>query len=402
MTAAIALEGVSKSFLLHSERRTSLKERLARGAPPKPAEFWALRDATFSVERGGSFGLVGQNGSGKSTALKVMAGIYRPTRGSVSVEGRVSALLEVGAGFHPDLSGRDNIRLNGIILGFSNRQIGALTEEIIDFSGVREFIDSPIKYYSSGMYVRLGFAISVMVKPDILIVDEVIAVGDEEFQRKCIDHLYSLRQSGTTMVVVSHGLGSITDLCDEAAWLEAGHIMKIGSARDVTRAYLDSVNAREAADDVSAGAAPAAMPVRRGTGEIRIMRIEALDDSGRPNSMLLSGRGGIIRLHYFAQQHVDDVSVSMGFDNAAGIRVTGVSSREDCAVAVAPGEGHVDFRSDRFLLADGAYAVSTTVRAGSHVIDAVDEGFEVKIRAPEVEVPGIFIQPGQWDFNASG
>ncbi|MEI2715429.1 MAG: ABC transporter ATP-binding protein [Candidatus Nanopelagicales bacterium] len=223
-----------------------MKERLARGRPPGHRDFWALRDATFAVPKGASLGIIGHNGSGKSTALKVLTGIYRPTSGNVTVNGRVAALLEVGAGFHPELTGRENIRLNGTILGFTGQEMNRMMDQIIEFADIGEFIDNPIKHYSSGMHVRLGFAVSVMVRPEILIVDEVISVGDEEFQRKCFDHMHGLRRSGTTMVLVSHSLGQVQQLCDETLWLERGEVQQIGPTRKVAQAYLERVNEIEA------------------------------------------------------------------------------------------------------------------------------------------------------------
>ena len=200
---AIRAENVSKRFRIGSRSKAGLKERLVqrRGRRPEALDLWALRDATFSVERGDAMGIIGHNGSGKSTALKVLAGIYRPTSGRVEVNGRVAALLELGAGFHPELTGRENIVLNGTLLGLNRREIDAATEEIIDFSGIANFIDTPVKYYSSGMYVRLGFAIAVQVRPEILMIDEILAVGDEEFQRKCFDYLSSLRRDGATVLI---------------------------------------------------------------------------------------------------------------------------------------------------------------------------------------------------------
>ncbi len=245
MTAiAIRAENLSKRFWLHTDRRTALKERLVRGRAPAGREFWAVRDASFEIEQGSTFGLLGHNGSGKSTTLKVLAGIYRPTSGRVFVNGRVSALLELGAGFHGELTGRENIRLNGAILGMSRRQIDSAMEGIIDFAGIGDFIDSPVKVYSSGMFVRLGFAIAVSLDPEILIVDEVIAVGDEEFQRKCFDHLFELRKRGTTIVLVTHALSLIQDLCDRAAWLDHGLVREIGPARETVDSYLRDVNER--------------------------------------------------------------------------------------------------------------------------------------------------------------
>ena len=177
----------------------------------------------------------------------MMAGIYRPSEGTIATEGRVAALIELGAGFHPDMTGRENIALNGSILGLPRKEISDVTEEIIDFSGLGDFINDPVKHYSSGMYVRLGFSVAVHMKPDVLLVDEVLAVGDEEFQRKCFDHLYSLRRAGKTIIVVSHGLGQLEGLCDEIAWLERGVLQQHGPAVETIAAYLRKVNADESA-----------------------------------------------------------------------------------------------------------------------------------------------------------
>src|SRR5664279_764391 len=219
---AVRVVGVSKKFTLHTERRNSVKERLVRGRARTDGDFWALRDVSFEVPRGTTFGLIGHNGSGKSTMLKLLAGVHRPTSGSIITDGRISALLELGAGFHGELTGRENIFLNGSILGLSKRQIEQSMDKIIDFADIGDFIDAPVKVYSSGMYVRLGFSIAVTVEPEILIVDEIIAVGDEEFQRKCFDYLYELRRHGTTIVIVSHSLPIVADLCDNGAWLDHG------------------------------------------------------------------------------------------------------------------------------------------------------------------------------------
>jgi len=247
---AIRAQNVSKRFSRHTEKRNSLKERAVRGKAPVAPEFWALRDASFEVERGTTFGIIGHNGSGKSTALKVLTGVYRPTSGLVEVHGRVSALLELGAGFHPELTGRENIRLNGAILGLSRKRIDDAMEEIIDFSGIGEFVESPVKVYSSGMFLRLGFAIAVKMDPEILVVDEIIAVGDEQFQRKCTDYLYKLRQDGCTIVVVSHAMSQIEDMCDNAVWLSHGQVQSLGPARETVQKYLDSVNSEEIANQV--------------------------------------------------------------------------------------------------------------------------------------------------------
>src|ERR1035437_9092117 len=309
---AIRAENLSKRFWLYGERHTSLKQRVVRGKLPKGREFWALRDASFEIERGSTFGLLGQNGAGKSTTLKVLAGIYRPSSGKVIVDGRVSALLELGAGFHGDLTGRENIRLNGAILGLSGKQIDAAMDKIGDFAGIGEFMDLPVKIYSSGMFVRLGFAIAVSLDPEILMVDEVIAVGDEEFQRKCFDHLFELRKRGTTIVLVTHALGTIRDMCDQAAWLEHGRIRQLGPARDVVDAYIGDVNEREVharheveAHQADQHAEPApADPGRPGSGEVRMTSMDFLDADGNAGPALVTGTPCTMRLHYLASEAV--------------------------------------------------------------------------------------------------
>ena len=243
---AIDVDNLSKRFRLYSEKRNSIKERVVRRSGSRYSDFWAVRDVSFQVERGTTFGLIGHNGSGKSTLLKMLAGIYRPTSGSIEAHGRISALLELGAGFHTELSGRENVYLNGAILGLSRKQIDDSMDEIVNFAGIGDFIDSPVKVYSSGMYVRLGFSIAVTTRPEILVVDEIIAVGDEEFQRKCFDYLYELRRQGTTIVIVSHSLSVVADLCDQGVWLDHGRMIASGDVRDVVDQYLQDVNEKEA------------------------------------------------------------------------------------------------------------------------------------------------------------
>ena len=239
---AIRVDSVSKRFRLERNRPSSLKEAVLRSRRKRDTdEFWVLTDVDLEIAAGSFFGLIGHNGSGKSTLLRLMAGIHRPTHGSVEAEGRLSALLELGSGFHPDLTGRENVYLNGAMLGLARKQMTELMDDIISFSGIGEFVDEPVKIYSSGMYVRLGFAVAVNVEPDILLVDEVIAVGDEEFQRRCWKHMDMLRELGTTIVLVSHN----TDLmarCDQVGWLDHGRLAGVGAPSDVVAAYLAMVD----------------------------------------------------------------------------------------------------------------------------------------------------------------
>ena len=398
---AIQADHLSKRFWLQRERRTSLKERFVRGRSPKAREFWALRDASFSIERGSTFGLVGHNGSGKSTTLKVLAGIYRPTSGRVTVSGRVSALLELGAGFHGELTGRENIRLNGAILGMSGRQIDSAMDGIIDFAGIGEFIDSPVKIYSSGMFVRLGFAIAVSLDPEILIVDEVIAVGDEEFQRKCFDHLFELRKRGTTIVLVTHALGLIADLCDRAAWLDHGVVQEIGPARDVVDSYLRSVNEHEAqARDEALGptvdvSAPEDRP-RLGSGEIRIRAMETLDGDANPVPILMAGSACIFRLHYTAATDIEQAIFGIGFLHESGANVAGPNSGRTGSQPVPKGDGYVDFVVPELLLQPATYQVSTAIVDRGHTYDYADREFDVRVRATGEQEPGLTRMPGAW------
>lgn len=238
---AVQVDGVSKRFRLYQERNQTLKAALMRGRTSVYEDFWALRDVSFDVPRGSTFGLIGSNGSGKSTLLKCLANIYYPNEGSISHFGKVAAMLEVGSGFHGELSGRDNIFLNGSILGMSKKQIIAKFDEIVEFSGVEQFIDQPVKNYSSGMYVRLGFAIAVNVNPDILVVDEVLAVGDQEFQEKCYRKFEDFKADGKTVILVSHSMGTVESMCDQVAWLDHGRLQAVGDSGPTIAKYLKSL-----------------------------------------------------------------------------------------------------------------------------------------------------------------
>jgi lipopolysaccharide transport system ATP-binding protein len=240
---AVVVDHVSKKFRLYHERNQSLKSAVMRRRRMVHDDFWAVRDVTFDVPTGETFGLIGRNGSGKSTLLKMLARIYVPDRGSITAQGRVASLLEVGSGFHPELSGKENIFLNGAILGLSRREVRARYDEIVDFAGVEQFIDQPIKNYSSGMYVRLGFAVAISVRPDVLVVDEVLAVGDGAFKKKSQDKFTELKASGCTVILVSHSLPQVRELCDTVAWLDKGQLRRVGDAASVTAEYEASLEA---------------------------------------------------------------------------------------------------------------------------------------------------------------
>ena len=238
---AVTVEHVSKSFKIFTEYNNTLKASVMRRGHAKFERFQALDDVSFSVPAGSTYGIVGENGSGKSTMLKILANILRPESGTVTLNGRLSALLELGAGFHPELTGRENVYLNAAILGVSKKHIESRFDDIVDFAGIGKFIDNPVKNYSSGMYVRLGFAVAINVEPEILLIDEVLAVGDAEFQARCIERLTELKHGGCTIVLVSHGMDTVRNVCDRVCWLKNGKLMAAGHAEDVVDRYLDHV-----------------------------------------------------------------------------------------------------------------------------------------------------------------
>lgn len=239
--AAVSVRGLGKKFRLYHERNQSLKSAIMRRKVSEYEDFWALRDISFDVSQGSSFALIGSNGSGKSTLLKCLARILWPDEGEIVSHGRVASLLEVGSGFHPELSGRENIYLNGSILGMSRKEVDRKFDDIVDFSEIGKFIDQPVKSYSSGMYVRLGFSVAIHVQPDVLVVDEILAVGDAAFQEKSRAKFDEMHAQGKTVILVSHSLGTVLQMCDQAAWIEKGTLQLVGSVEEVAGAYTSSL-----------------------------------------------------------------------------------------------------------------------------------------------------------------
>jgi lipopolysaccharide transport system ATP-binding protein len=402
---AIQVRGISKRFQLFADRPNNIKEMLVRRrVRPRSQDFWALRDVSFDIPKGSTFGLIGHNGSGKSTLLKLVAGIHRPSSGSIVVDGRISAMLELGAGFHPELSGRENIYLNGAILGMTRRQISDSMEAIIEFSGLAEFIDSPVKVYSSGMYVRLGFSIAVNLDPEILVIDEVIAVGDEEFQRRCFDHLAKLRRRGVTVVLVSHSLGLVQSLCDHVAWLDHGRLRMAGPAAEVTQAYLKEVNEAELLPSRD----PSTVPEdhRPGSHEVVVTDVQFLAGKERQPHRALAGETLVIRVHYDARQPVEDPVVGLAFHTDNDVYVTGMNSREGgLRLGRVSGRGYVDVDMGPCPLNPGGYMVTAAMTDWSlaHRYDYWDHGFELTVR-PGVrsEGAGLVALTGAWSSNGSG
>lgn len=392
MATAISVEHVTKSFRLYQERNQSLKATILARARARYEEFRALDDVSFEIPAGTTFGIVGENGSGKSTLLKCMARILRPEQGSIRTEGKISALLELGAGFHPDLSGRDNTYLNGSILGLSRKQIDARFDEIVDFAGLEKFIDTPVKNYSSGMYVRLGFSIAINVDPDILLVDEVLAVGDEQFQRKCSEKFADLRESGKTVVVVSHALGTIRTLCDEVALLEHGHLRAVGPSGEVLDSYLRDVHVDRVADGEHGS--------RWGSGEGRIERVEILVADGTPTTEVKTGDQVTFRLHYRFSEPIERPVFGLAIQTLEGMTVSGPNTRQGGYVPDRlDGTGFIDLRVDRLLLVAGTYDLSVSLYDYScaHAYDFRHLTFRFDVqRGDPTEEFGVFALGGVW------
>lgn len=394
---AVDLQGVGKRFKRHVDRRNSIKERIVRGRARRPEDFWAVRDVSLRIPKGSVYGLIGHNGSGKSTLLKMVGGIYRPTEGLIVTEGRVASLIELGAGFHPDMTGRENIALNGSILGLPRREITGITQEIIDFSGLGDFINDPVKHYSSGMYVRLGFSVAVHMKPDVLLVDEVLAVGDEEFQRRCFDHLYALRRSGRTIVVVSHGLGQLEGLCDEIAWLEHGVMQERGPAVDTIAAYLRKVNSAEAArNPVVAATREEGDEERAGDQSVRVRTAIIVDADGDPINHAETGTTFQIRLGLRAADAVLGPNVRIALQHESGPLVTMISNHQQGIdfATVAAGDHTVDISVTGNPLLPGRYRLHIDVfdDSGSRLLDSWNDAVEFAVRSQGGELGQGFVK----------
>ena len=395
MRPAITVEGVSKKYRLYHERNQAVKSAVMRGRRARYEEFWALKDVSFEVPVGCTFGLVGENGSGKSTLLKCLANILRADSGQITVDGRVSALLELGAGFHPELSGRENVYLNGAILGLSKKQINARFDDIVSFAGLDHFIDTPVKNYSSGMYIRLGFSVAINVDPDVLLIDEILAVGDAEFQQKCGEKFAELRESGKTIVIVSHALETIRSYCDQAVLLDHGEMKSLGSATKVVDDYLDGIHG-------TAGQTGAA---HHGSGEIRAERVELLDADGTSTTRVATGDKITVRTHYVTREPTERPVFGIAIRRVDGILVTGPNTRDyDLVPDKLDGQGHVDFTVENLLVLPGTYELTVAIVdfIGARIFDSVDRviRFEV-IHGKPAEHFGIVSLGGKFEIVES-
>jgi ABC-type polysaccharide/polyol phosphate transport system ATPase subunit len=438
MTPAIDAINVSKVYRRYSRRRqfATLKSALLRGSlisDLQPDEtFPALRGVSFRVPKGCTYGVIGRNGSGKSTLLKCVAGITRPTEGRIDVDGRISALIELGAGFHPEISGRENIFINGIMLGLSKREIQRRFDEIVEFAELPEFIDAPVKTYSSGMYMRLGFAVAIHVDPDVLLVDEVLAVGDQGFTLKCLDKFSEFRRRNKTVLLVTHSLDLVEKFCDQALWLDKGQTRAEGEPKRVVASYIIDVerteeqelskaeSARLAAsakgadsgsadgprpdDPVETGEAPADMfkatEGRWGTREIEILEVALIGSNGEPGHVFQYGETVDVRMRVRAHQPVKDFVFGFGIFNADGVCCYGTNTnREELEPDQIHGDGEVTFHIDGLKLVEGTYRLDLA----AHKLDGYPYdyhrllySFRMKSRTKDV---GIYRPDHRWQFS---
>ncbi|MCX6550866.1 MAG: ABC transporter ATP-binding protein [Acidobacteria bacterium] len=432
---------VTKTYRKYARRKqfATLKSAILSGTlvgDLKPDEtFNALKGVSFSVPQGCTFGIVGRNGSGKSTALKLVAGITKPTTGSVTVQGRISALIELGAGFHPEISGRENVFINGIMLGLSKREITRRFDEIVEFAELENFIDAPVKTYSSGMYMRLGFAVAIHVDPDVLLIDEVLAVGDEAFTHKCLDKFAEFRRRGKTVLLVTHSLNLVERFCDEALWLNDGRMRATGDPRRVVSAYITDVEKQEerhmaAADARSAAALSEAAIAseavatpkpgggnvpegeggppdmfqategRWGSREGEITDVQLVGEDGEPAHVFACGERVEIRMTLRAARALSDFVVGIGIFNLEGVCAFGTNTNiEELKGDRLQGEGTVSFFVDGLDLVAGTYKLDVAL----HKLDGYPYdyhrllyGFRVKSRTQDA---GIYRPRHRWGFG---
>jgi ABC-type polysaccharide/polyol phosphate transport system ATPase subunit len=390
---AILLSDVSKRFKFNRDEADSILDviisSVRRQSHRHEQILWAVRDVSFSVTTGESVALVGLNGSGKSTILKLAAGIMRPSDGRVEVRGRLSALLELGAGFHPELTGQENIWLNASILGLTNAEIGEIYDDIVDFAELDEFINMPVKHYSSGMYMRLGFSVAVHISPDILLIDEILAVGDQTFQEKCIERLHKLKAAGTTVVFVSHNPAIVLSLCERALWIEHGKLVADGPAPEIVAAYL-----ADQGYDMS-------IPVGPLSGEIELTELRLCDSDGNTQDSFEMGQGMTIEVDYVAHKPVNSAEFDVSFQHEGGEFVGGLSGlNDDLTSLIEAGPGTIRCRIDKLPLSPAAYHVSASIFDSNDltVYDRRDQMCTFKVVDDEARPGrGLLRIPAKWE-----
>lgn len=363
---AVAVENISKHFKILHLKPKSLKEAFIQkvwNQKLEKQEFWALKDVNFDIESGQTLGIIGTNGSGKSTLLKIIAGIFTPTQGQVHVNGQLAALLELGAGFHPDFSGRENILINGVMLGLSRKEINRKMEDIIAFSELEQFIDNPVKTYSSGMYMRLGFSIAVNINPDVLLIDEILAVGDYSFQKKCFEKMDEFKKNKKTIIFVSHDLGTVEKFCSQIAWLHYGKLMSYGPVKTVLNEYTEKVNEqRKAAADKEHSATVGTLAQlddsrRWGTREAEITGFRILDKESRERYFFDTEESLTLEIDILAREEIASPVFAIGLYRSDGVCCYGTNTQtENIDFGTLPkGKSQLKLEIEKLNLVEGKY-----------------------------------------------
>ncbi|MEM7132668.1 MAG: ABC transporter ATP-binding protein [Chloroflexota bacterium] len=418
----IELEHVSKRFRrYHSQRSIQqwfIDKLRGKHETNDEDDFWSLKDVSLTVSRGERIGIVGHNGSGKSTLLKLMTGILEPTEGEVRVNGRVSALLELGAGFHPDLTGRENIILNATLHGLKRKTIEERLSTIVDFAGLKEFIDTPVKHYSSGMYMRLGFSVAIHTDPDLLIVDEVLAVGDAEFQKKCMTTIHDFSRAGGTLVLVTHDLGAVEMLCNRAVWMDKGVVRQSGTPKDVVLEYLSATSRaitekaeqektekRESEDGSTTDGDESAENTHRiGNRKVEFTDIRLCDQTGTPTMLFQHGESMEIQMHYRVLDKVEVPVIGIGIHHQNGSHVTGPNTAFDEIELPDQHEGILSYCIPSLPLLPGHYYVSVAAIHGvtQEIYDMHDRMYEFHIDEGSArERYGLVSLNGDWHVHQS-
>ncbi len=359
----IVISGVKKKFKVFYDKGQSFKERLLFRNRSHYEERVVLKNISFTVKKGEAIGLVGHNGCGKSTMLKLMTRILYPDAGKIEIKGRVSSLIELGAGFHPDMSGRENIYTNASIFGLNKKEIDRRIDTIIKFSELEEFIDNPVRTYSSGMYMRLAFSVAINVDADVLLIDEILGVGDVSFQAKCFNRLHEIKASGTTIVIVSHSLGQIEQICERSIWINDGEIRAEGNPRDIHPMYMEFMG------NMHAAPAPAAeSPDRHGNGAAKITGVKLFDSENNENETFSTGSKMVIHADYTSDTRIKDAVFGIGIYKADGLHCYGTNTKTDRLPEFAiDGNGSFEICIDRLNLLPGEYTIDISIESGDGI-----------------------------------